>query len=152
MNVILLVSFKRLGLLGDIVKVKPGYARNFLFPKNIALPAFQENINYFENKKRILEEKISKALILAKLRAKEVKKFKNIVLFSKSGSNGKLFGSINSRDISRKFLELGINIKKSEIKLKNKVLKTVGEHFFIFKPHKEVSVQIKILIKSKENT
>ena len=151
MNVILLTSFKKLGILGDVVTVKPGFARNFLFPKGIASPATQENIEYFENQKRILEQKKSQKLFLIKKRVEEVRKINKIVIFSKSGNKGKLFGSINARDISRKFSELGIKIKKSEIKFKKGVLRTLGDHFILFQPHKDIYTEIKVSIVSKEN-
>ncbi|CAL4324588.1 50S ribosomal protein L9 [Buchnera aphidicola] len=150
MNIILLKDFKNLGVLGDVVKVRAGFARNFLFPKNIALPAISENIKYFQERKKFLEEKKSQELLLIKDRIKEIKKIKNIIISAKSGKKGKLFGSINARDISRKFQELGIKIKKSEIKLKNGVLRSLGEHIVFFQPHKEMSIAIKISIVSQE--
>lgn len=151
MNIILLTTFKKLGITGDIIQVKPGFARNFLFPRNIALPAIPENIKYFENRKKFLEKKISKELLLIKNRVKEVNKIKKITISAKSGNKGKLFGSINARDISRKFHELGIKIKKSEIKLKNGVLRMLGEHKILFQPHKEIFSEIIVSVISKDN-
>ncbi|NIG99407.1 MAG: 50S ribosomal protein L9 [Buchnera aphidicola (Periphyllus acericola)] len=150
MKVILLITFKKLGSLGDVIEVKPGYARNFLFPKDIALPAIQENIQYFKNYKRKLQEKLLKEVSIAKLRIKEIKKIKDIVIYSKSGSQGKLFGSINARDISRKLNELGIKVYKSEIKLKNRVIRSVGNHSVLFQPHKNINSEITITVVSEK--
>ncbi|WP_343183523.1 50S ribosomal protein L9 [Buchnera aphidicola] len=150
MKVILLISFNKLGNIGDIIQVKPGYARNFLFPKDIAIPAIKKNIEYFENRKKILKEKLLNKLKKAHTRIKLIKKIKKIVIFSKSGSTGKLFGSINSRDISRKLYELGIKVKKSEIKLKNGLIRSLGEYKVLFQPHKDVSTNINVIVSSKE--
>ncbi|CAL4324670.1 50S ribosomal protein L9 [Buchnera aphidicola (Periphyllus testudinaceus)] len=149
MNVILLISFNKLGKLGDMIQVKPGYARNFLFPKEIAIPAIKKNIEYFKNYKKNLKNKLEKKLFISRSRIEEIKKIKNIVIFSKSGKKGKLFGSIGVRDISRKLNELGIKVKKSEIKLKNGLLRSLGEHIVLFQPHKDISTNIKIIISSE---
>ncbi|CAL4324625.1 50S ribosomal protein L9 [Buchnera aphidicola] len=151
MNIILLKKFKNLGVLGDIVQVKPGFARNFLFPQDIALPAIPENIKYFEAQKKFLEEKQRKKLSLIKERIKSVEKIKNIIISAKSGDKGKLFGSINSRDIARKFNELGIKVKKSEIKLKNGVFRSLGDYTILFQPDKKIFTEVKLTIISKRN-
>lgn len=147
MKVILISSFKNLGKIGDLITVKSGYARNFLFPKEIALPAVKKNIEYFENRKKIIEEKKNKRLQIANSRVQEIKKMSSIKIFAKSGDKGKLFGSINIRDISEKLNEIGINVHYSELKLINsRGLRSIGEYSVLFQPHKDVYTYIKLII------
>jgi large subunit ribosomal protein L9 len=150
MKVILITSFRNLGTVGDLIEVKPGYARNFLFPQEIALPAIKKNIKYFENRKKVLEEKKIKKLKIANSRIKEIKKIKSIQIFAKSGDQGKLFGSINTRDISRKLNEMGVKVHKSELKLENGKLRSIGEYSVLFQPHQDVCINIKVIILSQE--
>ncbi|CAL4324664.1 50S ribosomal protein L9 [Buchnera aphidicola (Chaitophorus sp. 3695)] len=150
MKVILITSFRNLGEVGELIQVKSGYARNFLFPKEIALPAIKKNIEYFENRKKSLEAKKIKKLKIANFRIQEIKKIKSIKIFAKSGDKGKLFGSINTRDISRKLNKMGIKIHKSELKLKNGGLRSIGEYVVLFQPHKDIYTNIKLIILPKE--
>ncbi|MCW5197451.1 50S ribosomal protein L9 [Buchnera aphidicola] len=149
MKVILITAFRNLGKVGDLIKVKSGYARNFLFPKEIALPAIKKNIEYFESRKKFLEDKKIKKLKIAHSRIKEIKKIKFIKIFAKSGDKGKLFGSINTRDISKKLNEIGFKVHKSELKLENGKLRSIGEYFVLFQPHTDVYINFKLIILPK---
>ncbi|MFI4818968.1 MAG: 50S ribosomal protein L9 [Enterobacterales bacterium] len=128
MNVILIYKIKKLGLIGDQVNVKSGYARNYLFPFKKAVQATNENLKYFSNIKKSIKYKIE---ILKKNnieRLNKINNLKKITIKSKSGLNGKLFGSISAIDIAKKINANGININKNEIKLTHGLLKNIGLH------------------------
>ncbi|XBC42271.1 MAG: 50S ribosomal protein L9 [Buchnera aphidicola (Meitanaphis elongallis)] len=154
MQVILLTKVENLGNLGDIVRAKPGYVRNFLVPFGKAMVATKINIALVLKKKEKLEQKILEKLSLAKLRAEKVKMVTQpVVIFSKSRKEGKLFGSVGSRDIAELLSSLsGVEIKKREIFLLNGVFRKIGEYNIVFKPHHDVAVTIMINIVSKEET
>jgi large subunit ribosomal protein L9 len=138
MDVILLLNIKKLGNSGDIVHVKSGYARNFLIPKGKAILANKKNIESFEAQRIELEKENTNKLIIAKSRAEKIKSIKSIVIPSKVGKEGKIFGSIGVRNIIKEMTLLGIKVNKKEIRLPNGVLRQVGEHKVIFQPHNEI--------------
>ncbi|QCI19071.1 50S ribosomal protein L9 [Buchnera aphidicola] len=138
MEVILLFKVNNLGDSGKIVKVKSGYARNYLIPQGKAVLANKKNIESFQAQQvKLKEENISK-LLIARSRAEKVQKIKSIVIPSKVGKENKIFGSVGIRDIIKEMSQIGIKINKKEIKLPNGVLRHIGEHQVIFQPHNEV--------------
>ncbi|QCI18510.1 50S ribosomal protein L9 [Buchnera aphidicola (Aphis nasturtii)] len=138
MEVILLLKVNKLGDSGKIVKVKSGYARNYLIPKGKAILADKKNIESFEAQQvKLKEENINKFLI-AKSRAEKVKQIKSITISSKVGKEKKIFGSVGIRDIITEMSRIGIKINKKEIKLPNGVLRHIGEHQVTFQPHSEI--------------
>lgn len=150
MEVILLSKVKNLGDSGKIVKVKSGYARNYLIPQGKAILADKKNIQSFEDQKIKLKEKNINELLLAKSRADKIKQIKSITIPSKVGKENKIFGSVGVRDIVKEIFQLGIKINKKEIKLPNGVLRHVGEHQVIFQPHSEVYEHLIVNIIAKK--
>lgn len=138
MEVILLLKMKKLGDSGAVVHVKSGYARNFLIPKGKAILANKKNIESFEAQRIALEKENISKLLIAQSRAEKIKQIKSIVISSKVGKEGKIFGSIGIRNIIKEMTLLGIKVNKKEIKLPNGVLRQVGEHKIIFQPHNKV--------------
>ncbi|XBC41756.1 MAG: 50S ribosomal protein L9 [Buchnera aphidicola (Kaburagia rhusicola rhusicola)] len=152
MQIVLLTKLENLGNLGDVIHVKSGYARNFLVPRGKAIPATPQNIALALRKKDEMKQKLLDKLSLAQIRAKKVQLVSQpIIIYSKSRKEGKLFGSIGSRDISELLSKLsGIEVKKREIYLSNGVFRKLGQYDVFFKPHYDVSIAIAINILSKE--
>lgn len=150
MEVILLDKIYKLGDSGSIVNVKSGYARNFLFPKGKAILANKSNIESFEAQRAVIEQENISKLLIAESRAEKIKKIKFITVSSKVGKQGKIFGSVGARDISKEMTSLGVKINKKEIRLPNGLLRYVGEHEIIFQLHKKISVSfiVKIIAKN----
>lgn len=146
MQIILLDKVANLGSLGDQVNVKAGYARNFLIPQGKAVPATKKNVEFFETQRAQLEAKLADALKAAEERAAEINALVKVTIASKAGDEGRLFGSIGTRDIADAVKARGINVSKSEVRLPNGVLRTVGEHEVSFQVHGEVFAKVMINI------
>ncbi|MBY6064694.1 50S ribosomal protein L9 [Pseudidiomarina sediminum] len=146
MEIILLDKIANLGSLGDQVSVKSGYARNFLFPKGKAVPATQANIKVFEERRAELEAKIAAELAAAEERAEKVNALDVIVVSSKAGDEGKLFGSIGTRDIADAVTAAGVEVQKSEVLLPNGTLREVGEYDIELHLHADVFANIKLQV------
>ena len=138
MQVILLDKVANLGSLGDQVNVKAGYARNFLVPQGKAVPATKKNIEFFEARRAELEE----VLAAANARAEKINALETVTIASKAGDEGKLFGSIGTRDIADAVTAAGVEVAKSEVRLPNGVLRTTGEHEVSFQVHSEVFAKV----------
>lgn len=145
MKIILLTKINNLGTLGDIIKVKSGYARNYLIPNKKAIIANEKNILYYEKEKneilekektknQNIEEKISKLQNL------------NITIYSKASKDGKLYGSIKLIEIIKKIKENGINLEQKELKLKT-IIKTIGKHKvkFLLNNTKDININLEII-------
>ncbi|QGG79360.1 50S ribosomal protein L9 [Litorivicinus lipolyticus] len=143
MEVILLDNVGKLGALGDKVTVKSGYARNFLFPQAKAVPATADNLTAFEARRAELEKAAQEALDQANGRAQTLEGF-SVTISSKAGDEGKLFGSIGSRDIAEAITAAGQAIEKSEVILSEGPLRTVGEHEVRLQLHAEVSQNVTV--------
>lgn len=126
MEVILLEKSK-LGLLGDKVNVKPGFARNFLIPQGKALPATGSNIVYFEARRAELEQEAQERVNKATQRAQTLEGLR-IVIPVQAGEEGRLFGSVTSQDIVRAITEAGHKVIRSEVLLPTGPIRQVGEH------------------------
>lgn len=146
MEIILLDKIANLGSLGDQVSVKSGYARNFLFPKGKAVPATEANIKVFEERRAELEAKIAAELAAAEERAEKVNALDVIVVSSKAGDEGKLFGSIGTRDIADAVTAAGVEVQKSEVLLPNGTLREVGEYDIELHLHADVFANIKLQV------
>ncbi|MDO4733534.1 MAG: 50S ribosomal protein L9 [Bacillota bacterium] len=140
MKVILLQDVKALGRKGDVKEVADGYARNFLFVKQLAQPADKANMNSLshENKLRMIREE--QALEKAKKLAAELKE-KTIILHAKAGEAGRLFGSVTTADVSAALAESGYNVDKKKIELPETV-KKLGSYKAMLKLHTNVHVEI----------
>lgn len=128
MQVILLDKIAHLGNVGDQVDVKPGFARNFLIPQGKAVMATKQNIEYFETRRAELEEKAAKALAVATERAERLTALGSVTIASKAGDEGRLFGSITTRDVAEAVTAAGVEVEKSEVRLSTGPLRTTGEH------------------------
>ncbi|WP_272694785.1 50S ribosomal protein L9 [Providencia sp. PROV144] len=146
MQVILLDKVANLGSLGDQVNVKSGYARNFLVPQGKAVPATKKNVEFFEARRAELEAKLADVLAAAQTRAAAVTALGSVTLASKAGDEGKLFGSIGTRDIADAVTAAGVQIAKSEVRLPNGVLRTTGDHEVHFQLHSDVFAELNVII------
>ena len=117
MQVILLDKIGNLGGLGDQVNVKSGYARNFLIPQGKAVMATKGNVEMFETRRAELEAKVAEQLAAAEARAEKVNALEGVSIASKAGDEGKLFGSIGTRDIADAIAAAGVEVAKSEVRL-----------------------------------
>ena len=140
MEVILLERIDRLGQMGEVVNVKPGFARNFLFPQKKALRANKENRAYYESKMVELEAVNLKRKGEAEVVAKKMDGLKLIIVRS-AGEGGQLYGSVSARDIGDALKEQGINIERASVLL-NAPVKTLGSFKTAVRLHPEVKVDI----------
>ncbi|MCC5852265.1 MAG: 50S ribosomal protein L9 [Alkalimonas sp.] len=146
MNIILLDKVANLGGLGDQVAVKAGYARNYLFPQGKAVPANKANIEKFEQRRAELEAKLAEGLAAAQKRAEQIAALEEVTIASKAGDEGKLFGSIGTRDIADAITEAGVAVTKSEVKLPHGTLRETGEFEIDLQLHAEVTATVKLVV------
>lgn len=146
MQVILLDKIAHLGKVGDQVNVKSGYARNFLIPQSKAVMATAANIEHFEARRAELEEKAAQALAAAVDRAARLEALGSVTIASKAGDEGRLFGSIGTRDIADAITAKGVEVAKSEVRLPNGLIRTLGEHEVTFQFHGEVFSHLNVII------
>jgi len=149
MEVILLQKIANLGEIGDRVKVKPGYGRNFLLPGGKATLATAENIKKFESRRAELETKAAADLASAKTRAAALEGF-TLSIAAKAGSEGKLFGSIGTTDIAEACLKAGQKIERAEVRLPGGPIRTVGEHVITLHLHGDLDVQVPLTVTAEE--
>lgn len=149
MEVILLDTVENLGGIGDKVKVKPGYARNYLLPQGKATRATAENLAEFEKRRAELETKAAAVISEAKARGEKINGLR-LVIRAKVGSEGKLFGSVGTVDIAEAAEAAGVVIERSELRLTEGPLRAVGEHEVEVHLHSEVSVPIFVTIEAEE--
>ncbi len=145
MNVILLETVGKLGNLGDQVSVKAGYGRNYLIPFGKAVPANKENIANFEARRAELEAAANEKLAAAKARAGKLAELK-VTFTSQAGDDGKLFGSIGTRDVAQSVTEAGVEISKSEVRMPNGVIREIGEFAIDIQLHSEVTETITVIV------
>lgn len=146
MQIILLDKVANLGSLGDKVDVKAGYARNYLVPLGKVVPATKKNVEFFEARRAELEAKLADVLAVAEGRAEKINSLATVTIASKAGDEGKLFGSIGTRDIAQAVTAAGVEVMKSEVRLPNGVLRTVGEHEVHFQVHSDVFAKLNVNI------
>lgn len=149
MQIILLQRIVNLGKLGETVDVKPGYGRNFLIPHGKALPATAANIEKFEARRAELEAEEKKELDTAQERADALTDV-NVIMRAKSGDEGKLFGSIGTRDIAEALTNSGLEVDRAEIKLPEGALRQVGEYNVDIQLHHDVTATILVTILSED--
>jgi large subunit ribosomal protein L9 len=146
MQVILLENIGSLGGLGDTVEVKPGYGRNFLIPKGKAVPATKENIAEFEARRAELEKAASEALAAAQARGEKLAEVGVVTITANAGDEGKLFGSIGTRDIADAVTAAGCEIDKSEVRLPEGALRETGEYVVAVQVHPEVMIDVTVAV------
>ena len=146
MNIILLDKVANLGGLGDQVSVKSGYARNFLFPQGKAVPATKLNVEKFDARSAELEAKITEVLAAAQARADQLTALEPVSIAAPAGDEGKLFGSIGTRDIADAVSAAGVKVTKAEVKLPTGTLRDLGEYDIDVQLHAEVTTTVKVVI------
>ena len=149
MEIILLEKVDNVGGIGDLVRVKSGYARNYLIPQGKATLATVENKAKFESRRAELEAKAAAELAAAQARAKQLEGLV-LKIEMQAGAEGKLFGSVGTVDIAEEIGKRGIEVERSEIRLADGPLRTVGDHQVELHLHADVNVEIKVVIEAAE--
>ncbi len=150
MDVILLEKVENLGSIGDRVKVRSGYGRNFLVPRGKATLATSSNIAIFEARRAELEKKEAEELQVAKQRAASAGKL-TLRLAAKAGTEGKLFGSLGTADIAEACTAAGVTVRRSEIRLPDGPIRTLGEHSIELHLHSDVNATIRITVVAEDD-
>ncbi|MEN6586705.1 MAG: 50S ribosomal protein L9 [Sulfuricella sp.] len=145
MQVILLEKLAKLGQLGDVVKVKDGYGRNFLIPQKKAKRATEANLAEFQAKRAELEKAQAEILVQAQARAEKINGA-TIRIAQKAGVDGRLFGSVTTGDISEALKAQGFEVAKSEVRLPNGPLKIVGDSSVDLSLHTDVTATVTISV------
>lgn len=149
MEVILLQKVANLGNIGDRVKVRSGFGRNFLLPKGKATLATPEHVARFEAHRAELEKAAREQLQGAEERAEAMKDFK-LTITAKAGTEGKLFGSIGTSDIAEACTKAGFKVERSEVRLPSGPLRMVGEHTVSLHLHADIDVPVAVSIIAEE--
>jgi large subunit ribosomal protein L9 len=149
MDVILLQKVANLGNIGDRVKVRSGYGRNFLLPGGKATLATPDNVKRFEARREELEKLAREHMSSAEERAAAMKDFK-LTITAKAGTEGKLFGSIGTSDVAEAATKAGFKVERSEVRMPNGPLRTVGEHSVGLHLHADIDVPLTVLIVAEE--
>lgn len=145
MQVILLEKMPNLGQLGDVVRVKDGYARNFLIPYGKAKRATEAAIAEFQARRAELEKAAADKLAAAQALGEKMSG-RTVHITQKSGVDGRLFGSVTNNDIAEALTRIDFKVVKSQVRLPNGPLKTVGEHLVSVSPHTDVVVEVKVVV------
>ena len=149
MELILIQKVKNLGNLGDKVRVKPGYGRNFLVPQGKAVSANATNLAEFEKRRAEYEAKANQQLSAADAR-KEQLEGKSITIKANASPEGKLFGSVGPRDIADAFTAAGIAIEKSEVVMGEGPIRHIGEFEVQIHLHADVNTTVKVVVVADE--
>jgi len=149
MQVILLESIRNLGELGDNVSVANGYGRNFLLPKGKAVPATKVNVEKFEAQRAELEKKAADILAVAQSRADKIAEL-NVKIEAHSGDEGKLFGSVGTKDIAEAASTAGVAVEKHEVRLPNGALRNTGDFEIEIHLHADVNATLKLTVVAQE--
>lgn len=145
MQIILLEKVGKLGNLGDVVKVKDGFARNYLIPTKLARRATEAAIKEFETKRADLEKAAQAKLDAAKSLGEQLSG-KTVRIVQKAGVDGRLFGSVTNFDIAEGLSKLGLAVQKAQVRMPNGPLKTVGEHVVTVAPHGDVVADVTVQV------
>jgi len=145
MQIILLEKVANLGNLGDVVKVKDGFARNYLIPTRQARRATESAIREFEVKRAELEKAAGEKLAAAQALGEKMSG-RTVHITQKAGVDGRLFGSVTNHDIAESLKRIGFDVVKSQIRMPNGPLKVVGEHTVTVAPHTDVLAEVKVVV------
>lgn len=146
MEVILLEKMRNLGALGEKVKVKPGFARNFLIPQGKAVFANKDNLAKFEQRRAELEKIAAERHQKAEARLNHFNELGTIIITAKAGEEGKLFGSIGTRDIAEAIQKAGGVVEKREVRLPAGTLRMVGEYEITIELDSDITATVKVKI------
>lgn len=145
MQIILMEKVLNLGQLGDVVKVKQGYARNFLIPQGKAKRATEANIKEFEGRRAELEKVAGEKLAAAQARAEKLEGM-TVQIPAKAGVDGRLFGSVTNSDVAEALTKQGIEVKKFEVQLPNGPMKHVGDFPITLHLHTDVNANVTVSV------
>ena len=145
MQIILLEKVANLGNLGDVVKVKDGYARNFLIPTRRARRATEAAVKEFETKRVELEKAAADKQAAAQALGEKMSG-RTVHITQKAGVDGRLFGSVTNHDIAESLKRIGFDVVKSQVRLPNGPLKAVGEYTVEVVPHTDVHTEVKVVV------
>ncbi len=145
MQIILLDKVVNLGNLGDVVKVKDGYARNFLIPSGRARRATDAALKEFEAKRVELEKAAAEKLAAAEVQGEKLSGI-TIKLTQKAGVDGRLFGSVTNHDIAEELVKQGFNVHKSQVRMPNGQIKTVSDNTVQVALHTDVVVDVNVTV------
>lgn len=145
MKVILLQKVTNLGGLGDQVDVKPGYGRNFLIPYGRAVPATADNVAAFEAKRAEYEAKAA-AVLAAAVKRKDEFEGASVTIAANASAEGKLFGSVGTRDVAEAFTAAGHKLEKSEVIMGEGSIRRTGEFEVVVHFHADVESKVKVLV------
>ena len=149
-KLILNEKVEKLGEVGEVVTVKPGYARNFLLPRKLASMLTIGAVKRLQKKKELLEKQYQDEKLQTQDIAKKLSELGQIVIFAKAGESGKLFGKVTAKEITEKInAEAGIDINRKQVLLK-KSISDVGEHEIKLKLHSEIEAKIIVVVKKEE--
>lgn len=140
MEVILLERVEKLGQMGDVVKVKPGYARNYLLPQKKALRATKDNLSDFETRRTQLEAENLQRRDEAEAVAKRLEGL-SVLMIRQAGDSGQLYGSVTARDLAEAITEAGVTVDRKQVAL-DKAIKVLGLHTVRIRLHPEVVVAV----------
>lgn len=149
MQVILLEKFGKLGDIGDKVKVKAGYGRNYLIPQGKAVFATEKNIEVFESRRAELEVNARERLESAQIRASKLAEIGTVKIKAIAGDEGKLFGSIGPREIEQAIIGAGGEVTRSEINLPEGSFRSLGSFEVDIKVHSDIVQTISLVIESQ---
>ena len=144
MKVILTTTIKKLGKMGDKVSVKPGYARNFLFPNNMALRDNRKNIEYYDKIKDDIKKNEEEKINNAEKLIENLKKIK-ITFNREADEKNQLYGSISKKEIIDYLLDNNIKVKSDDLLIKDQI-KSIGEHIIEISPYENITKEISILV------
>lgn len=149
MEVILLEKIDRLGGLGELVNVRPGFARNYLLPQGKAKVATEANIAEIEARRAELEKQAADALAAAQARRDKISAL-NVSITAKSGTEGKLFGSVGNNDIADAVTAAGVDVEKREVRLPDGPIRVAGEYEIALHLHADVDATLKLTVIADE--
>jgi large subunit ribosomal protein L9 len=149
MEVILLQKVTNLGAIGDRVKVKPGYGRNYLIPQGKAALATAKNIAALESRRAELEKAAADELAVAQQRAAAFEGFA-LTLKAKAGNEGKLFGSIGTSDVAEALAARGLKVERSEVRLLSGAIRLTGEHHVRLQLHSDVTIDLPVTVVAED--
>ena len=145
MQVILLEKVANLGNLGDVVRVKDGYARNFLIPTRAARRATESAIKEFEAKRAELEKAAAEKLAEAQALGEKMNG-RTVHITQKAGVDGRLFGSVTNADVAAALNRIDFKVQKVQVRMPEGPLKTIGEHTVTVAPHTDVVIEVKVVV------
>ncbi|WP_116963827.1 50S ribosomal protein L9 [Fastidiosibacter lacustris] len=149
MQVILKEKVENLGALGDVVNVKPGYARNYLVPYGKAVQATEQNIATFEKQKAELQQ--AEAVRLADAKAKAEKIIGQVfTIVAPAGDGGKLFGSVGTKEVAEVIAKtVGVEVEKRHVRMPEGIIRSLGEYSLLVHLHTDVDADIQLIIKAE---